>query len=78
MDQGDAFVAFLSGCDEPVSGCAIGCHRFLQEDMFSGFKGRDCEGDVQVIGDDDIDNVEVVACNNFEVICRDPALRMIL
>jgi hypothetical protein len=46
--------------------------------MFAGFKGRDCEGDVQVIGDDDIDNVEVVACNNFEVICRDPALRMIL
>jgi hypothetical protein len=46
--------------------------------MFSGFKGCDCEGDVQVIGDDDIDNVDVGSCKNFEMICCDPAFRMIL
>jgi hypothetical protein len=45
--------------------------------MFSGIKGRDCEGDVQVIGDDNIDNVDVVSCQYFEMICRDLAFRMI-
>jgi hypothetical protein len=45
--------------------------------MFSGFKGRDSEGDVQVIGDHDIDNLDVFSCQYFEMICRDPAFRMI-
>jgi hypothetical protein len=78
MDQGDAPVAFLGGFDKFIAGDNVGCHRFFQKDMFSGFKGRDCEGDVQVIGDDDIDNVDVPACKNFEMIRRDPALRMVL
>ncbi len=46
--------------------------------MFSGIKGCDCEGDVQVIGGDDIDNVDVASCQYFEMICRDLAFRMIL
>jgi hypothetical protein len=45
--------------------------------MFSGFKGRDCEGDVKVIGDHDIDSVDVGSCQNSEMIGRDLAFRMI-
>jgi hypothetical protein len=46
--------------------------------MFSGFKGRDREGDVKVIGDNYIDNVDVASCQHFEMIYRNLAIRMIL